>query len=254
MACGSVIAARWVCLTGGRAPFQVVYGVALGSAGSNGVAHDLAAVLQHTMSGLDRTTVHDPVHRRQKLLCRYFGNRPAAQPRENVVFHPQHDPAGVQLHPCCRLFGVPLARDDFKAVRGTFLARCLCRLALFARVDAGRQQLAGSVALVACVFKAGIGVCPHGEPFLLAPKAVLEPPQLAPGWRDFQIQAAAVEQPLRLVGWLRGAEGGIRERHVGHPNCTKGMMPPVMPPHTLGLQRMPPDTIGHKKGRNLCCR
>jgi hypothetical protein len=55
----------------------------------------------------------------------------------------------VQLDPCCRLLRVPFARNNFKAVRRAFLVGGLCRLALFARIDASGQQLAGSVALVA---------------------------------------------------------------------------------------------------------
>ena len=49
------------------------------------------------------------------------------------------------------MLGEPFARNDFKAIRRTFLTGCLCRLALFARIDASGQQLARRVAFLSCI-------------------------------------------------------------------------------------------------------
>lgn len=58
---------------------------------------------------------------------------------------------------------------------------------------------------------------------------------------------------LRLGGRLGGADRRVAQGHGGILYARKGACPRSCPPEKAGLQWMPPDRVGHKKGRNLCC-
>ena len=60
----------------------------------------------------------------------------------------------------------------------------------------------GIVSPVAGIGETGIGIGAQRQPFFLPIESVLQPPQLAAGRQDFQVQAASVEHTLRLVGRL----------------------------------------------------
>jgi hypothetical protein len=62
------------------------------------------------------------------------------------------------------------------------------------RIDAVGDQLSSLVAPVARLLQSDVRVHAERNPLLLAGEARLEMPPTAPGRRDLQIQAAAVEQ------------------------------------------------------------
>lgn len=108
---------------------QIARGVALGAPGGHGVAEYLPAVLRRAVCGLDRAARFDAPENGQQFARGYLRHRPRADPREDVPFEPAQDLAGV--------------------VGGTVAFGRLDRLALLARIDVVRQQLARVIAPVA---------------------------------------------------------------------------------------------------------
>lgn len=84
------------------------------------------------------------------------------------------------LGPGRRLHPVPFAADGLEAVGCLHGVRCLGGLAVFAGIDTIGQELAGVSAPLAGLGEASFGIDAKGEPLLLAPKSILEPPPLAP--------------------------------------------------------------------------
>ena len=161
--------------------------------------------------------------------------------REAILFAGRRCPRG-------RILGEPLPGDDLETVRGLFLPSELFSLAVFAGVNACRQQLAGGVPFVPGGRQRGVGIGPQRQPLFFAVETVLQAPPLATGFRDFEIEPASIEQALHLVGGLGFADRGIGEVHWGQLLPRGGVLPPLAP----GLQGPPRDTSGHKKGRNPC--
>ena len=93
-----------------------------------------------------RPGVRFPVHHAQQFGGVYIGNRPPADPRENVPFQSPDDAVAVMFGRVGGLLGVPLSRHHFKTVRRPqYLCGHLC-LAVLAGVDAIGQQFARLVA------------------------------------------------------------------------------------------------------------
>ena len=71
--------------------------------------------------------------------------------------------------------------------------------ALGAGVNVSCEEFSGLVGLLAGGLEGRVGVDSKGETLLLAGHAVLEPPPLPSLWRDFEVQATAIEVTLSLL-------------------------------------------------------
>ena len=123
---------------------QIAGRIALRPAGRHGVAEHLPAVLHRPMRGFQRAPALNPAQHGQEFGRFDFGNGPLAEPREHIHFEPPQNAVTVTRHPSRRELGVPLAGDGLETLRAGL--RELLRLARFARIDAGRNLLAGSIA------------------------------------------------------------------------------------------------------------
>src|SRR3546814_12331755 len=86
------------------------------------------------------------------------------------------------------------------------------------------------------------------SPLFLAGIAIFQAPVTAPRWRDFQVQAAPVEQPHGLVGRLCVADRGCRQ--LVHRCPQKADIPKCAPtdaPTVGGMQRDAGNHTGTKK-------
>src|ERR1700710_516625 len=95
--------------------------------------------------------------------------------------------------------GEPLARDFLKGIRA--VPGMPRGLALGVWVHSLGQQLAGIVALLARRPQAHLRVRAQGKAVFLAVEPVLEPPRFAARGRDFKVEAATVEDLLRLAAF-----------------------------------------------------
>lgn len=69
------------------------------------------------MGRLDRATRLDSPKHREQLRRGHIGDRPAADPRENVALEPADDLVAVRVGSVRRHLRVPLTRDRLEAVR-----------------------------------------------------------------------------------------------------------------------------------------
>src|SRR3546814_10614203 len=86
------------------------------------------------------------------------------------------------------------------------------------------------------------------QPLFLVGIAIFQAPVTAPRWRDFQVQAAPVEQPHGLVGRLCVADRGCRQ--LVHRCPQKADIPKCAPtdaPTVGGMQRDAGNHTGTKK-------
>ena len=111
----------------GQGAAQIAGRIALGPAGRHGVAEDLPAVLHRPVRRFQRAPALDPAQHGQQLGRFDLGDRPLAEPGEDVPFEPPQDAVAVARHPSRRELRVPLARDGLEALRARL--RELLRLA-----------------------------------------------------------------------------------------------------------------------------
>jgi len=70
-----------------------------GPSGRDGVAEYLSTVAQGSMRCFQRSSAFDSAHCGQYLGCGYLGNRPAANPREDVALEAPDDAVTMVLGP-----------------------------------------------------------------------------------------------------------------------------------------------------------
>jgi hypothetical protein len=95
--------------------------------------------------------------------------------------------------------------DRTEAARRLFQGCGLAGLSVLAGVDVIGDQLAGFVAPRPGILQGDVRVDAEGQTFLLAAKAVLEPPPLSSFGRDLEIEAALVGVAPRFFVGLEGA-------------------------------------------------
>jgi hypothetical protein len=133
---------------GPQCAVQIGRRVAFAASGGDAVAEDLAGRLSQRVRRLRRATPLDPTQRVKKQRRGDGGQRQAADPGEQILFH-AFDPAlDVLLAPGFELGGVQFACDSFERRPCLCLVGELVQLPLLGGVDARALQLAS---LVACV-------------------------------------------------------------------------------------------------------
>lgn len=197
---------------GGERAAQVGGRIAFRSARGDGVAKHLAAVLLRAVRGFDGAAAFDTAQCGEQIRRGDFGDGPAAEPRKDVALQPPDDLVGVARRPVRRIFRKPLPCDDFEAVLAADGERRLHRLAMFTRIDVGRELLAGFVAPIARILERNVRVSPERQQLFLAEVSLLEPPPARAVGIDQQVQTTAVEQLQRLVDGARVLDGGGGER------------------------------------------
>lgn len=150
--------------------------------------------------------------------------------REDVLLLPRENLRDVFARlPCWLVLLAPLSADR---LIGGVLARLFlpvrgfCGLTRGAGVHPLPQEGAGLVALFPGFRQADSRELTECEPFFLAPKTKLQPPQRAPGGGDFHVQTVGVVQAVRFLSSLgvldfRGGQGGAW-RHASVGACLRG--------------------------------
>lgn len=95
--------------------------------------------------------------------------------------------------------GQPVQRNDLERVGLRFRASHGLRILVLVRIDLARQQQLRAVSPLPGESQGHVPVDTLGEQLLLSFESILQPPPVALRWRDFQIEAAAVEDLLGAV-------------------------------------------------------
>ena len=85
---------------------------------------------------------------------------------------------------------------------------------MLAGIDLSGQQLARLRAPASGLLQQDVGIDTQGDPFLLAPEAVFQPPLLAAAGGDFRIQSATVKYFPGLVTGLSMTDGDVGKGHM----------------------------------------
>ncbi len=179
----------------GQGPAQRRRGVLQGPPRGDGIAQHLADVLPDPVGALQRPAGLDGPQHLQDLRGRDLVHRALADAGEDVVLQAQHHTPPVACGPPAQVALDPLPGHLLEGGRPLAGARG----GPAAGAQPGLPQADG-------------GVGPQGQTLLLAVEAVLEPPELAPGGRDLQVEALAIEEAVGLVPRL-----GVADRQVGEP-------------------------------------
>jgi len=230
-------------------PLEVGRRVALGPTRGNGIPEHLAADLAQALGGLRRPPPFDPAQDEQQLRRGHLGDGAGSEPREDIPLQGSQDATAVRIGHVRGALGKPLPGHGLEAVGGSLDPAGLLDPPLDRGVDVARQELAGGVALLPGVLQGDGRVDPQREALLFAGKTILEPPPLAPGGGNFQVQPLLVGQPVRFRGGLGGSDcdigehGGISSwRTLGCPQCC-----PKVPPDSKAPRRTARDAPAIKK-------
>ena len=211
---------------------EIAGGIALRSTGRDSIAKNLSAVLHGPMGGLQCTAAFDAAQHCQQLRRFDFRDGPLAQPRKYIIFKPPQNAVAMTCHPSWRELRVPFTGDSLKTLCAS-LGDLFC-LARFARIDAERELLAGSVALLSRRFQTNVGIDAKGKPLLLPTKAIFPAPPLAAGRADFKIKPAAIEN-LKGFSWgFSRANFYVGQAAFGGISLSRSASCPQSCPHNGG--------------------
>ncbi|MNZ66734.1 hypothetical protein D3C78_849650 [compost metagenome] len=115
----------------------------------------------------------------------------------------------MHFRPLRFVLGVPLPGHGLEGCAGVEDRRGSLFLFGDRRIAAVAQYRLGLVALLPGVGQADLWIGAEGQQVFLVGESVLHPPQLRAGWRDLQVQAAAIGQLAGFVGSLGLANFGI---------------------------------------------
>ena len=107
-----------------------------------------------------------------------------------------------------------------------------------------RQELAGGVTLMACVFQTDFGIRAKRQPLLLAGKAVLQPPPFATPGDEFEVQPFAVKSAQRSLARFGGLDLLGIERQSGVTFSAVTQLPRKLPHFDFGFKWTSLDVFG----------
>ena len=147
-------------------------------------------------------------------------HRPAADVREGVVLQPSLFLVEVRVGPAWLADLQPLTGHHLEAVGGLLPTNRLLSLAVFTRIDARSDLLAGRIASCPGIGQSDVrvGTQALGVPLAGDRPPIVEPPPFAAIRPEQQVQASAIGQFGRFRAGLGLADRYIAEGHDGNPS------------------------------------